>query len=129
MACAKYWIFRQRAFEFTKPSNERPKWLVHSGDIYSILCNDAPISVSGLSLRDLYSFGFVFLGLYFILSSIGNFLYWLHYSFVIAAVRDFDPERKKSLYEISKPLVTVTAGFICIVFGKYWAEKLSDKAD
>jgi hypothetical protein len=90
---------------------------------------DAPIAVSGLSLQDLYSFSFVFLGLYFVLGSLGDVLNWLHYSFMVAVAHDFDPERKKSLYGLSKPLITMIAGFICLASGKRWAKKLSDKAD
>jgi hypothetical protein len=90
---------------------------------------DAPIAISGLSLQDLYSFGFVFLGLYFILSSMGGFLYSFFYSLTIAASHDFDPERKKSLYENLRPSVTMVAGFISLTYGKIWAKKLLDKAD
>jgi hypothetical protein len=91
---------------------------------------NAPVEVSGLSLLDLYSFGFVFLGLYFVLSSLADVLNWLYYSLVIAASHgDFDPERKKSLYGLLKPLITMAAGFVCLISGRRWAKKLSDKAD
>ena len=88
--------------------------------------HDASIPVSGLSLRDLYAFAFVFLGLYFALSSLADVLNWLHYCLTLAAAHDFDPERKKSLYGLSRPLITFVAGLICLFFGRTWAGKLSD---
>lgn len=88
---------------------------------------DAPVAVSGLSLQDLYSFAFVFLGLYFVLSSLADVLNWLHYALAVAASRgDFDPERNKSLYGLSRPLITLVAGCVCLVSGRRWARKLCD---
>jgi len=87
---------------------------------------DASIPVSGLSLRDMYSFAFVFLGLYFALSSLADVLNWLHYAFLVAAAHDFDPERKKSLYGLSRPIITFVAGLICLFSGRRWASKLSE---
>ena len=88
---------------------------------------DAPVTFSLMSLQDLYSFAFVFLGLYFILSSLGDALNWLQYWFVINASHgDFDPERKKSFYGLSRSLVTLVAGFICLFSAKSWAKRLHD---
>jgi hypothetical protein len=49
-------------------------------------------------------------------------LNWLYY---FATVQDLDPERKKSLYDFSKPLITFIAGLICLFSGRHWAAKLS----
>ena len=88
---------------------------------------DAPVTISGLSLQDLYAFAFVFLGLYFVLASLADVLNWLHYSlWVAASYGDFDPERKKSLYGLSRPLITLVAGLVCLVSGRLWAKKLYD---
>lgn len=88
--------------------------------------HDASIPISGLSLRDLYAFAFVFLGLYFALSSLGNVLNWLHYYFTVAVAHDFDPERRNALYALSRPLITLIAGLICLFSGRRWAAKLAD---
>jgi hypothetical protein len=40
---------------------------------------DTTVSVGSLSRRDLYSFAFVFLGLFFILSSFADVINWIHY--------------------------------------------------
>jgi hypothetical protein len=90
--------------------------------------HDAPVTVPSLSLLDLYSFAFVFLGLYFVLSSLGNVFNWAFYWFVINASHgDFDPEQKRSFYELSRYIVTLLAGFICLLSGRKWAKKLHDK--
>lgn len=91
---------------------------------------NAPVTVSGLSLQDLYAFAFVFLGLYFVLASLADVLNWLHYSLLVAAsYGDFDPERKKSLYGLTRPLITLVAGFVCLVSGRLWAKKLHDTGE
>jgi hypothetical protein len=88
---------------------------------------DTPVTFSLMSLQDLYSFAFVFLGLYFVLSSLGDALNWLQYWFVYnASHADIDPERKKSFYGLSRSLVTLLAGFVCLLSGKKWAKKLHD---
>src|SRR4051794_12124767 len=46
--------------------------------------HDSTVSIGGLSREDLYCFAFVFLGLYFILVSIGSTVNWLHYFFTVA---------------------------------------------
>jgi hypothetical protein len=84
------------------------------------------LPVTGLSLRDLYCFAFVFLGLYFSLGSVADVLNWLHYSMLASLGHDFDPARKISLYALSRPLITFLAGLICIFSGRGWASKLSD---
>ncbi|HTJ00036.1 MAG TPA: hypothetical protein VL527_14235 [Dongiaceae bacterium] len=87
---------------------------------------DAPVAVAGLTLTDLYAFAFVFLGLYFVLHSLADVLNWLHYAFLVAVAHDdFDPERKRSLYGLSRPLITMVAGLVCLFSGRKWARKLS----
>ena len=49
---------------------------------------DASVSIGSLSRSDLYSFAFVFLGLFFILSSFADVINWIHY---FAAVSREDP--------------------------------------
>jgi hypothetical protein len=89
---------------------------------------DTTMSVSGLSLFDLYAFAFVFLGLYFVLKSVANFLYWFQFSLWIAASHgDSDPQRKQALSEFVRPLITLVAGLVCMFSGKRWARKLCDR--
>jgi hypothetical protein len=86
---------------------------------------DASVTFSLMSLQDLYSFAFVFLGLYFVLSSLGDALNWLQYWFVFNASHgDSDPERKRSFYGMSRSLITLVAGFLCLLYGKKWAKRL-----
>jgi len=88
---------------------------------------NAPVTFSLVSLQDLYAFAFVFLGLYFVLSSLGDSLNWLQYWFYFTASHgDSDPERKKSFYGLSRPLITLVAGFLCILSGRKWAKRLHD---
>ena len=43
---------------------------------------DTTVTISGLTREDLYCCGFIFLGLYFALLSVGNVVNWLHYYFM-----------------------------------------------
>lgn len=88
---------------------------------------DATVAISGLSLRDLHAFAFVFLGLYFALSSLADMLNWFHYFLSIAASRgDFDPQRQTSFYELSRRVITFIAGLVCIFYARRWARTLAD---
>ncbi|MGO8765245.1 MAG: hypothetical protein ACLQSR_08945 [Limisphaerales bacterium] len=87
---------------------------------------DAPVAISGLTLCDLYSSAFVFLGLYFILSALGNFAYLFYSAFATAALRDFDPQRRTTVLQFLRPLVQVAGGLVCIFYGRIWAKKLSE---
>lgn len=87
---------------------------------------DASVQIPSLSLRDLYAFAFIFLGLYFTLSSLGNTLTGLYYAFFTALSHtSFDPRRKQSLYNLSRPLITMVGGFICLFCARRFADKLA----
>jgi hypothetical protein len=89
---------------------------------------DAPVTIPGVTLVDLYAFAFLFLGVYFVLSSLGSALNWFHYFFLIAASHgDFDPARKASFYELSRHLITLIAGLLCIFYGRLWARKIVER--
>ena len=64
---------------------------------------DTNVSMSGLSRADLYSFAFVFLGLFFILSSLGDVINWLHYFTTVSA-------STRNLYQLTRPFVTLALG-------------------
>jgi hypothetical protein len=86
---------------------------------------DGVVSVGSLRLQDLYCFGFFFLGLYFVLSSLAPALTWAHYTFGMAATSaPGDFEVKRSMYQLLDPVITVAAGFACVLNGSQWAEKL-----
>jgi hypothetical protein len=87
---------------------------------------DATVSVPTLPLRDLYAFGFVFLGIYFAVQSLGDAIFYFHYALNAAmTLGDFNPQRQQFGYELVRSLITLVGGLLCIFFGKTWAGKLA----
>ncbi len=87
--------------------------------------HDAPVEIGGLGLEDLYRFAFVFLGLYFALSSLAQVLTWAHYTFSVAATTPSgNLEQRRSLYYLFDPLITLGAGVTCMLKGRLWTRKL-----
>jgi hypothetical protein len=84
---------------------------------------DASVSMSGLSRSDLYSFAFVFLGLFFILSSFADVVNWIHYFTVSRDVPTRDP-RVQNFYDLTRPCITVALGAISLVGAPRWTKKL-----
>ncbi len=85
---------------------------------------DASVSVGSLSRADLYNFAFVFLGLFFILSSIGDVINWLHY---FATASQESPERDpriQNLYQLTRPCLTLAAGLVSLLGAPRWTKKL-----
>jgi hypothetical protein len=89
---------------------------------------DAPVNVGSLSREDLYAFAFVFLGLYFILSSAAQVANWLYF-FIQAEAAPTIPiaQSLSSLYGFTQPLLTLIAGLLCLFPGRRWARKLALK--
>jgi len=87
-------------------------------------CYDTTITISGLSLEDLYTFAFVFLGLYFVLSSIGPSLNWVHYFFAVGSLPNPVDDQRKSVYQLSGSLITLVAGFTVMLPARRWARRL-----
>lgn len=85
--------------------------------------HDTEVSLGALSRADLYSFAFVFLGLYFILSSIAPALIWLHYSLTMSAVGS-SSESERSFYALATPLIGLIAGFMALLPAQRWARRL-----
>lgn len=83
---------------------------------------DAPVTVPVPPLRDLYAFAFVLVGLYFVLTSLGEVFVWFRYSLITTMPNVLYPERDRFV----RSLITLVAGAICIIFGKTWAGKLSE---
>ena len=85
---------------------------------------DASVSIGGISRADLYSFAFVFLGLYFILSSLGDVVNWIHY---FATVSHNDPAHNppvENFYQLTRPCLTIVAGFVSLLGAPHWTKKL-----
>jgi hypothetical protein len=85
--------------------------------------HDGEVAVGALSRLDLYSFAFVFLGLYFILTSIAPALNWLHY-FLTTSALGSQSESRSSFYDLASQLVTLTAGILALLPARRWARRL-----
>lgn len=83
---------------------------------------DTSVSMASLSPSDLYTFAFVFLGLFFMLSSFADAINWIHY---FATVSRQDPTRDPHyLYQFTRPCLTFVAGSISLLGARRWAKKL-----
>jgi hypothetical protein len=85
---------------------------------------DTTVSIGSLSRSDLYSFAFVFLGLFFILSSFGDVINWLHY---FATASREDPRhdaRVQNLYQLTQPCLTLALGAALLLGAPRWTKKL-----
>ncbi len=85
--------------------------------------HDGEVAIGTLSRMDLYSFAFVFLGLYFILTSVAPALNWLHYFLRTSAVGS-QSESQSSFYELAAHLVTLAAGLLTLLPARRWARRL-----
>jgi hypothetical protein len=82
---------------------------------------DPEVQLGGLTLYDLYCFGFTIVGLYYVLSSVAPVINWLHYALI--QTRD-DSNREQNFYELTQPLLTMLAGGACMLFSARFARKL-----
>jgi hypothetical protein len=85
---------------------------------------DSTMAVGSLSRPDLYSFAFVFLGLYFVLSSIADTINWIHYFATVSAKPDDLNPRIQNLYQLTKPLMTFAVGLICLLGAPRWTKRV-----
>jgi hypothetical protein len=81
------------------------------------------VSVGSLSRSDLYSFAFVFLGLFFILSSFADVINWIHYFTVSGEDPRHDP-RIQNLYQLTRPCLTLVLGLVSLLGAPRWTKKL-----
>jgi hypothetical protein len=89
---------------------------------------DSVVALTGLRLEDLYRFAFVFLGLYFALSSLAPTLTWAHYTLAQAATSaGRTVVEQRSPYGLLSPAITLAAALACIFKGPEWARKLAQK--
>ncbi|MFL6514938.1 MAG: hypothetical protein ACJ8M1_07935 [Chthoniobacterales bacterium] len=88
---------------------------------------DANVNLAGLSRSDLYSFAFVFLGLFFVLSSIAHVINWIHY---FATAPSADPTRNprvEDFYQLTRPFLTLVAGLVSLIGAPLWTKKLVNR--
>lgn len=83
---------------------------------------DTAVRIGSLSRSDLYSFAFVFLGLFFVLSSFADVINWIHY-FATASHSTPDP-RAQNFYQLTRPCLTFVAGLVSLVGAPRWTKKL-----
>ena len=86
---------------------------------------DAELSTVTLSREDLYCFAFVFLGLYFVLSSISGIVD-AGYKFLTQDVllSDSDPRRGREILPFFARTLTLIIGFACVLGAGKWTRKL-----
>jgi hypothetical protein len=87
---------------------------------------DAGVNVGSLSRTDLYSFAFVFLGLFFILSSFADVINWIHYFTLSREDPRHDP-RIQSFYQLSRPCLTLAVGLVSLLGAPRWTKKLASQ--
>lgn len=93
---------------------------------------DARVSIGSLSRSDLYSFAFVFLGLFFMLSSFGDAINWIHYFVTVSHQGLTRDPRVQNLYRLTRPCLTFVAGLVSLLGAPRWTKKLvahDDKTD
>jgi hypothetical protein len=84
---------------------------------------DSTVNIGGLSRSDLYHFAFVFLGLFFILSSFADVINWLHY-FTLSHEGSRHDARIQNLYRLTRPCITLALGLVSLLGALRWTEKL-----
>ena len=84
---------------------------------------DATVNFSSVTLADLYKFSFVFLGLCFVLSSVGDVINWLHYLAMNRQELGGEP-KMDHFYKFTRPVLTLGAGLISMLGAPVWTRKL-----
>jgi hypothetical protein len=81
--------------------------------------------IANVSLEKLYRFAFLFVGLYFAVSSLAPTLTWAYYTFSLAASSaGAGRDQQRSLYQLFDPAITLAIGLACIFNGSRWATSL-----
>jgi hypothetical protein len=86
---------------------------------------DSEVHLGGLTLQDLYSFAFTFLGLYFVLSAIPSLINWLHFTLMQARNEPGSAEDRRYFYDLSHHILTLVAGGACLILAPRFAKKLA----
>jgi hypothetical protein len=85
---------------------------------------DIPVSIGSLSRSDLYSFAFVFLGLFFILSSFADVINWIHYFATAPSDNPRHAPRGDNFYQLTRPCLTLALGLVSLLGAPSWTKKL-----
>jgi hypothetical protein len=85
---------------------------------------DTSVSIGSLTRADLYSFAFVFLGLYCILSSFADVINWIHYCVTVSRNDPAHNPRVENFYQLMRPSLTCVAGFVSLLGAPHWTNKL-----
>jgi len=87
--------------------------------------HDAALSATQLTLLDLYSFGFLLIGLSVAIENIGPTLTWLHYSLMKSGGEGrLNEQQQSNFYTLFSYLVKLIVGFALIVNGRRLAARL-----
>ena len=86
---------------------------------------DTQLAVTNLTREDFYAFAFVFLGLFFVLSSIPSALA-NGYKFCVFdyPLEDGNPQKGKYLWPFLSHVAVLIVGFACIFGASQWTKKL-----
>jgi len=75
-----------------------------------------------VTLRDLYCFGFLLMGLYFAVDSFGPSLAWLHFAFIqSASTAGLSPQQQGNFYTLFECLAKFFLGLLLIFKGRKFA--------
>jgi hypothetical protein len=85
---------------------------------------DTSVNLAGLTRSDLYSFAFVFLGLYFILSSVADVFDWGHYFSTVSKDEPRNGPSIQNFYDLTRPCLTLVAGLVSLLGAPRWTKKL-----
>ena len=86
---------------------------------------DSEVHLGGLTIHDLYSFAFTFLGLYFVLSAVPSIINWLHFTLMQARTEPGSAEARRYFYDLSHHLLTLIAGGLCLGLAPRFSKKLA----
>jgi hypothetical protein len=88
---------------------------------------DTSVNIGGLTRADLYSSAFVFLGLYFILSSFADLINWIHYFVTLFQKDPAHNPRSEHFYQLTRSFLTFGAGFVSLLGAPHWTKKLESR--
>ncbi len=102
-------------------------WILGPAISKFILRNhDTELSLSGVTREDLYATGFISVGTWFVLSSIGDAINWIRYTILHGAdtAARYAGEQG-TLYDLMNHVITLLAGITLIATAHIWARKLN----
>ena len=87
--------------------------------------HDTQLAFTALTKEDLYLFAFVFLGLFFCLSSIFSIMETGYQFFALGFPQpDNNPQKWHYLWPVLGHVFTMIAGFVCVLGARKWTNKL-----